>query len=278
MKTTEINKRFYRFAYDFLMKNTPDEITEDIIKSYLTVPTPENNCKTLNDIFYRMLCSAQNRQMSVNVIGGAIGEVKNLKTVLDDFNVQYVLNKFTDNENQLLDEIEDKFNLKGKIRREEKSLWPQYCKTIISVASFLSQFENITEFLAWITSFYEDKKSMAVLPLLISTEVYGFGFALVCDFLKELGYVNYGKPDVHIKEILKAYGFISDKASDYTVLKKMIDISHDVGISCYEFDKVLWLIGSGRFYNNPEVGNNGSVGRMKEEFIRLQTEFEVQFK
>ena len=28
-------------------------------------------------------------------------------------------------------------------------------------------------------------------------------------------------------------------------------IANDANISCYEFDKVLWLIGSGRFYKNP---------------------------
>ena len=28
-------------------------------------------------------------------------------------------------------------------------------------------------------------------------------------------------------------------------------IANDANISCYKFDKVLWLIGSGRFYKNP---------------------------
>ena len=114
---------------------------------------------------------------------------------------------------------------------------------------------------------------MAVLPLLISTELFGFQFALTCDFLKELGFTNYGKPDVHIKDILEAYGFISEKASDYAILKTMINISNDANVSCYDFDKVLWLIGSGRFYNHPEFGNNGFIGKMKDDFITLAPQF-----
>ncbi len=278
MTTQEINNKFYKFAYKFLIENTPSEITEEVIKPYLSVPQPENNCKNLNDIFYRMLSSAQNRQMSVNVIGGKIGGVENLGKVLNNFEPKFVIEKYCNKEDVLLKDIINEFNLDGKIRTENKSLWPQYCKTIISAATFLSQFNDIKEFLDWINSFYKDKKSMAVLPLLISTELFGFQFALACDFLKELGFINYGKPDVHIKDILSAYGFISEKASDYSVLKTMIDISHDADVSCYDFDKVLWLIGSGRFYLNPEIGNNGYIGRMKDDFIKLRPKFEKEIK
>ncbi len=274
MTTQEINKRFYKFAYNFLVNNTPEEITEEIINPYLTVPQPENNCKNLNDIYLRMLFSAQNRQMSGNVIGGKIGGIEKLGKVLNNFDSKFVIEKYSNKEDNLLKDIINEFNLDGKIRTESKSLWPQYCKTIISAATFIAQFKDIKEFLDWINSFYNDKKSMAVLPLLISTELFGFQFALACDFLKELGFLNYGKPDVHIKDILKAYGFISEKASDYSVLKTMINISNDADVSCYDFDKVLWLIGSGRFYLNPEFGNNGFIGRMKDDFIKLRPQFE----
>lgn len=38
------------------------------------------------------------------------------------------------------------------------------------------------------------------LPLLISTKISGVGFALACDTLKELGFTNYPKPDVHMMD------------------------------------------------------------------------------
>ncbi|MBR6450562.1 MAG: hypothetical protein IKS96_11590 [Fibrobacter sp.] len=225
-----------------------------------------------------MLVSAQNRQMSVNVVGGSIGGIENLHEVLSGFDVHAVLKRYSNKSNELLNDIEKKFCLEGKIRKNEKSLWPQYCKTIISIATFLSQFNSYEDFLKWINVFYNDKKSMAALPLIISEEVFGFRFALACDFLKELGFINYGKPDVHVKEILFAYNFISAKASDYSVLKTMIEISKDANISCYEFDKVLWLIGSGRFYNHPNLGKNGFIGKMKSDFIKLAPDFAKSIK
>ena len=51
------------------------------------------------------------------------------------------------------------------------------------------------------------------LPLLISSKISGIGFALACDFLKELGYVNYPKPDVHIVDI-----FTSLEHSDNNII------------------------------------------------------------
>lgn len=278
MKKSSLNKCFYEFAYRFLINNTQERINEEIVKSYLTVPAPECNCKTINDVFYRMLVSAQNRQMSVNVVGGSIGGIENLHEVLSGFDVHAVLKRYSNKSNELLNDIEKKFCLEGKIRKNEKSLWPQYCKTIISIATFLSQFNSYEDFLKWINVFYNDKKSMAALPLIISEEVFGFRFALACDFLKELGFINYGKPDVHVKEILFAYNFISAKASDYSVLKTMIEISKDANISCYEFDKVLWLIGSGRFYNHPNLGKNGFIGKMKSDFIKLAPDFAKSIK
>ena len=273
MEKKDLNKRFYDFAYKFLINNTQEGINEKIVKSYLTVPEPEDNCKTISEVFYRMLVSAQNRQMLVNVIGGSIGGVKNLRKVLSNFDVHFVQKKYSNNSIKLLNDIEENLCLEGKIRKTEKSIWAQYCKTIISIANFLSQFSNYENFLNWINAFYNDKKSMAALPLIISEEIFGFKFALACDFLKELGLTNYGKPDVHVKEILIAYNFISAKASDYSVLKTMIEISKDANVSCYVFDKVLWLIGSGRFYNHQNFGKNGRIGKMKSDFIKLARDF-----
>ena len=117
---------------------------------------------------------------------------------------------------------------------------------------------------------------MAVLPLLIPTELFGFQFALTCDFLKDLGFTNYGKSDVHIKAILEAYGFISEEESEDLILEKIFDMSKDANVSCYEFDKVLWLIGSGNFYKHPEFGNNGFIGKMKDDFIALAPQFKKE--
>lgn len=118
MKKSSLNKCFYEFAYRFLINNTQERINEEIVKSYLTVPAPECNCKTINDVFYRMLVSAQNRQMSVNVVGGSIGGIENLHEVLSGFDVHAVLKRYSNKSNELLNDIEKKFCLEGKIRKK----------------------------------------------------------------------------------------------------------------------------------------------------------------
>ena len=48
--------------------------------------------------------------------------------------------------------------------------------------------------------------SITALPIVIDQEVYGIGFPLACDFLKEIGYGRYGKPDTHTIDILYETG------------------------------------------------------------------------
>lgn len=205
--------------------------------------------------------------MKAGVIGGSIGGVQNLGKVLFDFDPNMVLVKYQDNAEQLLDDIIQTLNPRGKIRRTPKSIWPKYCRTIISGAEFLRQFSDSKNFLEWVDHFYNDKKSLAALPMIIDAEIYGIGFPLACDFLKELGYINYGKPDVHIIEIFEAAGLEEKGASNYQILKAITRIAENTDLSSYNVDKLFWLIGSGYFYNHPHIGNEGRVGRMKESFI-----------
>ncbi|BCO09284.1 hypothetical protein GF1_16600 [Desulfolithobacter dissulfuricans] len=103
--------------------------------------------------------------------------------------------------------------------------------------------------------------------MILEAEIYGIGFPLACDFLKELGYINYGKPDVHIIEIFEAIGLVEKGASNYQILKAITRIAKNINVSVYNVDKLFWLIGSGYFYNHIQAGNKGKVGRMKEAFI-----------
>ena len=103
--------------------------------------------------------------------------------------------------------------------------------------------------------------------MIMSSEIYGIDFALACDFLKEIGYVNFGKPDIHIKQIFKELNLVEVNANDYNTLKAITRISENVSQTAYAVDKVFWLIGSGYFYDHEELGNNGRTGSLKKEFI-----------
>tara|TARA_B100000676_G_scaffold113046_1_gene112723 strand:- start:1171 stop:1995 length:825 start_codon:yes stop_codon:yes gene_type:complete len=268
MHQNKIDILAYNKAKQFLIDNTPDLITEEIILSYLSIPEPKHKDISLNEIYHRLLISAQNANMKASVIGGSIGGVQNLEEILFNFNPKKVLEKYSQDSIEILDDIIIKLKPNGKIRKTPKSIWPKYCRTIISAAEFLSQFSNSKEFLEWVSIFSEDKKLLAALPMIIESEIYGLGFPLACDFLKELGFINYGKPDIHIIEIFEALELIPRKSGNYQVLKAIIRIAESNNKTPYDVDKLFWLIGSGFFYNHQEIGNQGRVGRMKEKFIK----------
>ena len=267
MNQQQKDKMIYNEARGFLLANTPDEITEGVLESYLSLPSPTHKNISLNDLYHRLLASAQNANMKAGVIGGSIGGVKNLGQVLFDFEPKKVLESYSENTEELLANIIKTLKPKGKIRKTPKSIWPKYCRTIISGAEFFSQFPDSKAFFEWIDHFYNDKKLLAALPMILEAEIYGIGFPLACDFLKELGYINYGKPDVHIIEIFEATELIQKGASNYQVLKAITRISENLKLSAYNVDKMFWLIGSGYFYEHPEIGKEGRVGKMKESFI-----------
>jgi hypothetical protein len=46
-------------------------------------------------------------------------------------------------------------------------------------------------------------------------------------------------------------------------------VAQNVGVTPYNVDKVFWLIGSGYFYDDPQIGKNGRIGSRKKEFINM---------
>lgn len=254
----------YKSAVDFLLSF--ENITkEDLNKHLLSVHEKPKDLK----IIYKGLCeSAQNRQMSTRVIGNSIGGIENLKNVLYNFDPHQVAKTYEKNDAEtLLKEIKLKLNPSGQFRTTTKSLWPQFCKSIIDSAHFLKSFNTAENFYEWANFFANDARAKPALPLMISTEITGIGFPLACDFLKELGFVEYGKPDVHLKDIFKALKAIDENEKsvikqDYATLKTIDRIANANNVTPYAIDKIFWLIGSGNFYS---TGKN--IGRQKQNFI-----------
>ncbi len=79
--------------------------------------------------------------------------------------------------------------------------------------------------------------------------------------------MNFSKPDVHIKHIFGGIGLCSRAASDYEVFRAVDRVAHNVGVTPYNVDKLFWLVGNGRFYDDLQVGNRGDIGRHGDEFI-----------
>lgn len=248
----------YKMAREYLL--SIDRVTAEMLGRHLSSPEYDRPDK-LADVYTRILKSAQNAGMRPNVIGKAIGGVDELSGLLCGFDPSKVLEKYGDDWNRVLEDIVTQLKPRGQIRRAPRSLWPQFCKTIISGAAFMAQFNTAGDFYAFVDFFDRDDKARPSLPMLLSHEIDGFGFPLACDFLKELGYLNFGKPDVHLKKIFAALG-LSAAADDYQVFKAIVRVARNVGVMPYEVDKLFWLVGSGNFHLQ-----NVHVGRHRDEFI-----------
>ncbi len=185
----------YNLAYTFLLNNSPNEVTEEVLLSYLE-PVIEKP-KKINDINYRLISSSQNAGMRRGVIVTAMGGLKQLSGLLFEFHPKKIFEKYDSNPVKLLYDITRSVNTKIKINSEKQGPRYKFSKTILSASHFLSTFKNGNDFHEWLSSttytLTSHPMNISAMPLLISFEIYGVGFALACDFLKEMGYVQYGK-------------------------------------------------------------------------------------
>lgn len=257
-------KSLYTLGYEFLMSKKG--VTKELLEQHFE---PQfNRPEDIRSIYFRLCISAQNKQMSSNVIGKSIGGIENLSSVLFDFNPYEVSSKYQRTDSDLLmNVITKKIQRRSEFKRGNKSLWPKYCQSVIDSAHFLSKFPDSSSFFTWSDEFVKDDKSKPALPLLISIEIRGIGFALACDFLKEIGYSGYGKPDTQIKQIFSELNLIDSKEKselqkDYQTFKVIDQIAKENNVTSFMVDKVFWLIGSGDFYLT-----GFQIGNCKDEFV-----------
>jgi hypothetical protein len=270
MDQSEKDRQAFELACSYLLGFGAEGVTPELLDKYGRLSVFHGRPDSLNGIYERMLESLQNRGMRSKVIGGSIGGVHELGKVLVDFQPSEVVKKYADGSETLLRDIVNQLHPIGQIRGGIRSVWPQFCRGCLSGAKFLAQFSSHDDFYAWVDFFDGDERARLALPLLLSVEIQGFGFALACDFLKELGFTNFGKPDVHLRDIFSGIGLCPQGSSDYALFTAISRVSANVGrteVTPYYVDKIFWLIGSGNFYDDPLVGNHGRVATNKWEFI-----------
>lgn len=268
-------KRFFESGKSFVisqiakLKCLDGDKAEKLIHKHLVPEKNYNEGLTINDIYKQLIASSQNANMKAGVIGRSLdGKVESLGRVLCEFDpAKFIQRKLKADD--LLNEIREHLKPRGRIRDSARSIWPQFCRTAIAGANFLNQFKKGDDFVVWAKHFYDDQRSISALPLLIKQEIPGFGYALACDFLKELGFVNYGKPDVHIKDIFIGCGVCEEKTSDYALQKTIREIAGASGTTPFAVDKIFWMIGSG------QIGPSINIGGKKKEFIEMYQQTEL---
>lgn len=247
----------YEEGKKYLKEITKDVISEEQLKEYFNI---EKSYKNKEDIFIRILKSIENTPRVYNVINFGKEDREDIfKNILCDYNVELILKKY--NEETLYEEFCNNFEVSNVDNKN--NLWRRFTKSVITACEFLKEFENAEEFDKYVDSF---RGKEIELPQIISKRIFGLGFALSCDFLKELGYSSYAKPDIHIKDIFVLLN-LCENNDDYVVFNAVIEMARKVNDTPYNIDKMLWLICAGDLYNQ-----NIKLGNHKNEFIeRVQT-------
>lgn len=249
-------KKVYERARNYLLSF--DGVDNEIIDKHLD-HWKQNNPKSLKTLLFAMLDSVQNRLGMPN----AIGKLENLRTCFCDFDPTKIIREYKNDWRKLFRRVSKEYNPPGRMDIDNpRSYWVIFCKSTLSASNFLSTFANFKKFNAFVETFDFNEYTRVALPLLLEKEVFGLGFALACDFLKENGYPKFIKPDVHIMKIFNGIGF-SNSELDYEVFKDVIRFAEAIDEIPYRVDKLFWLVGSGRFYLDEK-----RISTDRDDFIR----------
>lgn len=237
-KTSFELKLFAPMAHRYLCDMLPEGVDEKQLENYLAGGNPK--AFSLKDIFIRLIASAQNYQRMPNVIkfwerSEEVGEL------LNGFDPEYA--KDLDPE-KLYRQFRKKFGVTSADTKQNS--WRKWSKSVVDAGTFVSEFEDGEDFDHFVGLFSYNTPTRMALPLLISKKISGIGFALACDFLKELGYVDYPKPDVHMIDICASLGLCGREQPE--VFETIVCAADAGGVTPYRLDKTLWLICSGTFY------------------------------
>lgn len=249
----------YKEAIKYLNEIKPEILNKEQLEGLFH---PSTQCNTKEKVLERLLGTLQNYQSMPGVIGFYAKKERatSFRRILLNYDSDKILNTYK-TPNGLLNAFIKEFNV------EKNFSWEKYSKATISACHFMNQFKDFKDFNSFVGRFVYNESTAAALPMLLSKEIYGMGFALGCDFLKEIGYEQYPKPDTHLMYIFSELGLCENK--QYDCYKAIIRMASVVKEKPFKVDKVFWLIGSNDF----GIKNYRKTGS-KEDFVnRLKTNY-----
>lgn len=236
------NQRIFDQARAYLLSFST--VTEMMLDEELAFPE-HNRPKSKNDLFRKMIHHATNRQGMQN----SIGDTAHLAPFVENFDADAVVLKYQQ-WGDLFDAIKQQYKTRGRMERTNAhNYWVILCKSILSIAKYVCRFSTIGDFDNYVSQFITYNPDLRLaLPLILKEELFGYQFALACDFLKENISPEFAKPDVHIKAIFIGIGKSPKDATDYQVFRDVVTFAESIGRTPYAVDKIFWLVGSGKFY------------------------------
>lgn len=229
---------------DLILLAKAFNISEKELDNYFI---PEAKLKNQNYL-YRLASSLQNSGMMHNSIKFNDDEKrrKQIEAVLCNWNIKLARKKLID-----VETIYANFEQLDNGTHSKETNWEKYCKGLYDGLQFLDAKNGIDEINSLInykfTEISDEFSKLLKRVEAIEKQIYGLGFALTCDWLKECGCEWLAKPDVHIMEVVK-YFKKKEKISNKEVLEFIFDWSKLVNSTSYKIDKIIWLLCTGNFY------------------------------
>ncbi|WP_024859210.1 hypothetical protein [Ruminococcus albus] len=240
-------------------------LTESVLEEYFVNPRK----KELNEAFGVVISSAEDwhKPKARNIKYKE--RWNDIEKVVGNYKLSYVINTFKGDPHKLYSAFIENISLDD--RQFTKDVWLSYANCICGMAQYLNQFKDAKEMYKYFDQFKtpEEKikliKEISAKSHIIKTKT-GWGFALSANWLKDIGMLDFCKPDIQIRNCLSSLGLCGK--SDNAVFKTLVAIAedskkYDKTASAFKIDRILWLIGSGDFYGNRNIKWEGSL----EEFI-----------
>src|SRR5438477_7172018 len=143
----DLDESVYALARNYLLGL--EGITQEVLDRYVRPSPDAQKPATLAAIYELLLRSAQSAQSMPNVIGGSIGGIERLGTVLFGFDPEAVAQRYPRSEEgckRLFDDIREQLAPRGKLNYNPRSLWRRFCGTVTSGAAFLAAFPDAQAF------------------------------------------------------------------------------------------------------------------------------------
>jgi hypothetical protein len=248
-------QHIYAVAKGLLGDTAP--ISSDELEKYFDI---KREYKNKNDILRGLLGSLQDRNMQNNVIGFYSPKRADIfKDIFCGYDAGAILSAYG-SEEDLFERFDKEFTI-GNPDSKNNS-FRKYAKSVLSACSFIERFESPDDFTKFVELFSYNELSSVALPMVLAREIYGLGFALACNWLKDLGFNEYPKPDVHIIKIFHALGLCEN--NDYSAYKAVVEMAKATGDTPFNVDRTFWLIASGRYFLHDEKVPSG-----KDDIIRI---------
>lgn len=257
------NIDFYKNSYTFLLSFKPNSLPMMQFEDYLN--GSKVKAKTMSDVLDRLCSSLQNYQGMKNYIGYHTRNYDAINRTLFNIDFDKCVKYYQDK-----DVLYNAFITNGcSMMRSQKS-WQRYSKNMINAITWLSQFDGFQDFLNYVNSYTGRELDLAF--EIENLDNNFFGFALACDFFKELGFYGFSKPDTHIIKVLnRKYNKDNGINSNIEMLNKygcfieLKKIAKDNNITDYHLDKLIWTICSGEFHAPLSI----KFGSKRDEYLKL---------